>query len=236
MNNKEKLRENTLDLLEYKKLNSKELFIKSIGNFKLSMERSFFLLFLFSLCAVVLKTIIFPSTAAITVITDLTVNTNTVIVPIFAVIITGYAIFQALANENTIITLLTVKHEGTVSKFAIYNLYFFGIVCCYLILIITNFILLFIFKYFPEEWSSNLFSNTVNEIIAAVCISFYFVVLVNFIIEIKSFVYNLFQVFITSASSSSIANIKKSDSDKPPYVVVYLPKNRKRRSRKKKRR
>lgn len=232
MNDKDKLIENTIDLLELKKLKSTELFLKSIKNFKLSTERAFFLLFVFCLSMYILMGMVFPNTSAITIITDLAINVNTVVVPIFAVIITGYAIFQALANENTIITLLSVNHEDKVSKFAVYNLYFFGIVCCYLIIIIANFITLFVFKNIPVDWMNSNFSVVVNETIAAVCISFYFIIILNFLIEIKSFIYNLFQVFITSATASSISNIKKSNEIQTTNNIPVRRKRKRKRKRK----
>ncbi|MEE3805707.1 hypothetical protein V2H29_01945 [Lysinibacillus fusiformis] len=212
MNNKDKLINNTLSLLELKKLGSTALYKKSVkANFKLSYKRIFFLIFLFVLCFYILYTLAFKETAALTIISDLTVNFNAVMIPIFAVLITGYAIFQALTNENTINTMLTVVSEReNVSKFASYNLYFFGVICTYLILIIGNFIILIIFKYLPPDWESQLFTTKINEIIAAVLISIYVIILVNFIIEVKSYVYNLFQVFVTNATTSAIAKIESS--------------------------
>lgn len=215
MNNKDKLIQNTLNLLELKKLGSTALFKESLKrNFKLSIKRIFFLIFLFVLCFYFLFVFAFKETPAIAIISDLTVNFNTVMIPIFTVLLTGYAIFQALANENTITTMLTVVTEREkISKFVTYNLYFFGVICSYLVLIIVNFIILVIFKYMPQEWSSPLFTTKTNEFIAATLIGIYVTILVNFMIEVKSYVYNLFQVFFTNATESAIAKVKNSQEN-----------------------
>ncbi|KGR88413.1 hypothetical protein [Lysinibacillus odysseyi] len=237
MSNKDKLVNNALNLLELKKLNSTALFKESIKrNMKISKKRAIFLIFLFLFCFYVLFRIVFQKTPAISIISDLTVNVNTVIIPIFAVLITGYAIFQALANENTITNMLTVVNEGEdkISKFAIYNLYFFGVICSYLSLIIINFILLVVFKYLPADWSNPFFAETTNEIVAAILISMYVTVLINFMIEVKSYVYNLFQVFLTNAIESAITRVK-SVEEKPHTAPAERTNRRLRKKGKRKR-
>lgn len=211
MSNKtNKLIQNNLDLLELKKIDSTTLFLKSIEKtFSLNVKRFIFLFVFFIIFFVILKYMMFPYNLAIKILYKLLGDINIIIIPIFAVIITGYAIFQALINGSAVITLLTVKHKNKESKFEIYNLYFFGLACCYLILIIINFILQFIFKNINPNWSLSFLSSSENELIAAILISFYLVVVLYFLIEIKSFIYNLFQVFITSASETSIEHLKK---------------------------
>lgn len=210
-NNKiNQLIENVLKLLELKKIKSTSIFFKSLHLFSLSPLRSIVLSFFFWFFVIIQMTLLFPHHSAIDIISDLTVNLNAIVIPIFAVIITGYAIFQALGNGNTMITLLTVKHNEKYSKFAIYNLYFFGIACCYLILIIINFILMFIFKYMPSDWSIPYFTEKSNEFISSILISAYLIVILYLIIEVKSFIFNLFQVFITNASSSAEELVKNS--------------------------
>jgi hypothetical protein len=208
---KEQIKKNTLELLELKKINSNKLFLESIDFFKLSKRRSCFLLLVFVVILVFLKFLLFNVTSAIDIISSLTVNINTIIIPIFAIVITGYAIFQALANGQTMITLITVRHGEESSKFKIYNLYFFGIGICYLILIITNFLLMIFFNDLPRDWHLPYLSQRLSELISATLISFYIVLVLNFLIEVKSFIYNLFQVFITNASSNAISFLEELD-------------------------
>lgn len=205
---KQQLLKNTENLLLLKKEKSFKLFSKSIPMFYLSTGRSIFLLSILILFFILLKFLLFSTTNAVVIISEMAVNLNAIIIPIFTVIITGYAIFQALASGRTMITLISIPHKKEQSKFAIYNLYFYGIALFYLFLIVLNFILLFAFKFFPNDWYLKCFSITVNESIAAFLISFYLVVVLNFLLEAKSFIYNLFQVFITNASSTSIDYIE----------------------------
>lgn len=202
--NKQKLYDNTMDLLELKKDNSFKLFLKSLSCFSISKKRIIILGCLFIIIFNTQKLLLFPKVSAINIISDITVNINTVIIPLFGIIITGYAIFQALANGNTLIRLIQVSHKKESNKFAIYNIYFYGISIFYLGIIIMNFLLLITFKYLPSDWSLGLFSDSINEYIAAALITVYLVIIFNFLIEMKSFIYNLFQIFITNATSSAI--------------------------------
>ncbi|PEI81405.1 hypothetical protein COM25_04520 [Bacillus wiedmannii] len=135
-------------------------------------------------------------------------NINDIIVPTFAVIITGYAIFQALANGSTLINLMAVS-EAEKSKFEEYNLYFFGLSLLYLGIIILNLLLMLFFKNVPADWSLPFVSHQVNEIIASVLMTVYLGILMHSLIELKSFVYNLFQCFIINAASSGIDFLKE---------------------------
>ncbi|PFY83990.1 hypothetical protein [Bacillus toyonensis] len=140
--------------------------------------------------------------------TDLLGNINDIIVPTFAVIITGYAIFQALVNGTTLINLMAVS-EAEKSKFEEYNLYFFGLSLVYLCIIILNLLLMLFFKNVPADWSLPFLSNQVNEIIASVLMTLYLGILMHSLIELKSFVYNLFQCFTINAVSSGIDFLKE---------------------------
>lgn len=140
--------------------------------------------------------------------TDLLGNINDIIVPTFAVIITGYAIFQALVNGSTLINLMTVS-EAEKSKFEEYNLYFFGLSLLYLGIIILNLLLMLFFKNVPDDWSLPFLSNQVNEVIASVLMTMYLGILMHSLIELKSFVYNLFQCFTINAVSSGIDFLKE---------------------------
>jgi hypothetical protein len=212
---KNQLINNIEDLLKLKNHNSFSLFVKSLPLFYLSSTRLKFLISTFVILFFIIKHLLFPSNLAINIIYEITVIVNNVMLPIFAVIITGYAIFQALVNgKTTMLTLISVKHNNTNTKFEVYNLYFYGISIWYLFIIIFNFILSIIFKFLPREWSIYYLSKSVNEIISAMMISVYITIIVNFLIEMKSFIYNLFQVFITNASSTSIDYLQQNDKDK----------------------
>ncbi|MEC1022264.1 hypothetical protein [Bacillus paralicheniformis] len=213
---KEQIHEHIRDLLKYKRMNSNQIFLESIRLFKLSNIRLCFLILMFMAAFIFLKFFLFNVTSAIDIISDITVNVNTIIIPVFTIIVTGYAIFQALANDQTMITLITVKHKEQSSIFKIYNLYFLGVGVFYLIIIILNFLVMIIFKYLPSNWYLIYLSIETNELISALLISLYITFIFNFLIELKSVIYNLFQVFITNAASNGInylSEMKKEEKD-----------------------
>lgn len=210
----QKLFNNTQKLVNLKNLNSFDLFLLSLKRFPLSKQRIKILGVLFIIIFLTQKFLIYPKVSAISVISDITVNLNTVIIPIFTVIITGYSIFQALSNGSTLIRLIAVKHKEQLDKFSTYNVYFYGLSVFYLGIIILNLLLLVTFKYLPEDWCLNFFSKSINEYIAAVLISLYLVTILYFLIEIKSFIYNLFQIFTTNAAETSIQYLANDEKEK----------------------
>lgn len=212
--NNQKLFDNTQELVNLKNLNSFELFLLSLKRFPLSKQRIKILGVLFIIIFLTQKFLIYPTASAISVIADITVNLNYVIIPIFAVIITGYSIFQALSNGSTLIRLIAVKHEEQLDKFSTYNVYFYGLSIFYLGITILNLLLLVTFKYLPTNWCLSFFSKLTNEYIAAVLISLYLVIILYFLIEIKSFIYNLFQIFTTNAAESSIQYLVNDEKGK----------------------
>ncbi|KMK69400.1 hypothetical protein ACJ64_15415 [Bacillus safensis] len=113
-------------------INSNQLFKNSLDHFKITKSRMRFLVIVFVGLFLLLKLILFKFTSAVEIISDLTVNVNTIIIPVFAIIVTAYAIFQALVSDRTMITLVTVKHQDKGSKFEVYNLYFYGVAVSYL--------------------------------------------------------------------------------------------------------
>ncbi|WML30211.1 hypothetical protein RCG24_20385 [Neobacillus sp. OS1-32] len=210
----QKLFDNTQELVNLKKINSFDLFVLSLKRFTLSKQRMKILGVLFIIIFLTQKFLIYPTTSAISVIADIAVNINYVIIPIFAVIITGYSIFQALSNGSTLIRLIAVKHEEQLDKFSTYNVYFYGLSIFYLGITIMNLLLLVTFKYLPVDWCLSFFSKLTNEYIAAVLISLYLVIILYFLIEIKSFIYNLFQIFTTNAAESSIQYLVNDEKEK----------------------
>ncbi|MFE4814585.1 hypothetical protein ACFQ9Y_26315 [Peribacillus simplex] len=132
---------------------------------------------------------------------------NEIVIPTFAVIITGYAIFQALANGTALITLITVD-EGEKTKFEIYNKFFFGISILYLFIIVFNLLIYIIFSNVPSDWSIPFFTSKTNNTLAALLISLYIVFIIHSLIELKSFVYNLYQCFKINATTAGIEYLK----------------------------
>lgn len=209
---KEKLIQNAKKMLEYKEINSNTLFIKSFKYFKPSRTRIILSVCIFILSFFIFNYYVFKHLKALIFTAELTQQLNIILLPIFAVIITGYAIFQGLVNGKTLILLTGIDHEDKGSKFEVYNLYFFGLSCIYLSVIIINNILLMLTRILPQDFNLILCSDFANEMISSILLSGYLVIIINLLLYMKNFVYNLFQVFITNATVNVIDSIKNDES------------------------
>lgn len=209
---KEKLIQNAKRLLRYKEINSNALLKESLKHLKPTYKRSILSICVFFLSALIFNLYIFKNIQVVHFLVELTQQLNIILVPVFAVIITGYAIFQGLVNGKTLLLLTGIDHKDKGSKFEVYNLYFFGLSCIYLMVIIINNIILMIFRILPEESSFVLFSKFTNEMISSILLSFYIVIILNLLLNMKNFVYNLFQVFITNAAVNVIDSLS-NDTD-----------------------
>ncbi|EOV9526921.1 hypothetical protein ACE41A_09515 [Bacillus cytotoxicus] len=217
MNQKKRaqLRVNIQRLMDSSENTNSDQIVRKSLSLQIPSKRRFLFLVLFAISFFILYYSCFvTSEKVIDKFIDVLGYVNGVVVPVFAIIITGYAIFQALVNGSTLISLMTVS-ESQKSKFEEFNLYFLGISILYLILIISNLILLIFFKNVPSNWSFPGLSKQYNEVIASILMTIYVTVLTHSLIELKSFVYNLFQCFTINAVSSGIDFLKKdNETDK----------------------
>jgi hypothetical protein len=134
---------------------------------------------------------------------------NGIIIAIFAIVFTGYALFQALISRNTLKILFVTNNDKSkkCNMFSAYNLYFFILSILYIFLIISNYIIIFILTVIDPALLY------INDDLKIFLLEIYFVVNIFAISEIKSFVFNLFQCFNISAISSMIESIDKYDDN-----------------------
>lgn len=228
---------NTQELIKYKKLKSNEIFLLALKDFIPSKKRVCFLVILLIASFLFLKYFIYKVASAIDVILEITSNVNVVVIPLFAIIVTAYAFFQALTNGPTIITLIASGNEDGIA-FIKFNLYFYGVALFYLFIIILNFVLILIFKFMPSTVHLGLLSKNINEVFSAFFTSLYVIFVVCFLIEMKSVIYNLNQVFLTHAASSSIRKLKKelaqNDKDQVAKEPIIKKEGKRRKKKKKK--
>ncbi|WP_188400436.1 hypothetical protein [Sporomusa sp. GT1] len=131
---------------------------------------------------------------------------NNIILALFAVVFTGYAFFQALINKEFLVRLLS-NTNGKKSKLQESNEYFANVMMLDVFAIISNAFLLITFKSIPNEFC--LFSeNWINNILAILLIWIYFSLMFLIIWEMKSFVYNAFQLFNAHAGAKAITLLK----------------------------
>jgi hypothetical protein len=124
--------------------------------------------------------------------------------------VTGYAIFQALVNGDTLITLLKIS-EKEKSKFQEYNYFFLAFSILYTIIIISNFCIALFLRNVSLDWHIAYFSVKVNNAIYSIVVSAYITIVLNALIEIKSFVYNLYQIFSTNAAAKGISYLNNKN-------------------------
>lgn len=129
---------------------------------------------------------------------------------LLAVLVTGYALFQAILTKNHIIVLSKTK-ENERSKFTKFNFYFFILGLCYTCIIFLNFLILSIIsnedliKLFYIEYKKLIHIN-----IFVLFINIYLFFIMLLILDIKSFLKNLYDNFKINAFLESID--KNSDN------------------------
>ncbi len=137
---------------------------------------------------------------------------NNIAIPTLALAITGYAIFQALVNGDTLITLLKVSDDD-LSKFQEYNYFFLAFSVLFLFIIISNFILEIVIGNLDPDWQIFFFQTNINNILYSLGTSIYITFIINALFELKSFIYNLYQIFSTNAAAKGI-NYLNGDKEK----------------------
>lgn len=123
---------------------------------------------------------------------------------LLALLITGYALFQALATGITLKKLLdTNSSSKELSIFRQLNLYFFFLGVSYLVLILINFIMLIFlpFKDLMLFLPKMILRN--KNLIVLFYINLYFYINLVLIFDFKSFLKNLYDIFRVSAHAKS---------------------------------
>lgn len=121
-----------------------------------------------------------------------------IILALFGIVFTGYALFQALINNELLIRLLcdTSKDakEEEKSKLQETNETFVKCMLLNIVAIIVSLLLRITISCVPENYI--LFKALVfNNVIATFLISIYYYFVITIIWEVKSFVFNIFQLF-----------------------------------------
>lgn len=196
-----------------KDINSDKLIIQALFSLAPSKRRIILLLILF-LFFMSLYHFLFHIEDPINSSIEIFKTVNVVVLPVLALAVTGYAIFQALVSGKTLITLLEVE-QGEYSKFKAYNFFFLSFSVLSLFMVILNFILLILFNNISSTWSLDFLDPETNYVLFTILICVYITFLVNLLIEVKCFLYNLYQIFVINAVAKGIEHIEEhSNSDK----------------------
>lgn len=162
-------------------------------------------------------------TAMISISTDTVILFHTsveqilnVTLALFGIVFTGYAFFQALINNELLIRMLASTDEqkdGTkINKLQETNESFVDLMMMLLLLIIMTLFLKIVVANIPTNFV--LFNNgCYNNCTAGMFIEIYFAFSAAIIWEIKSFIFNIFQLFNAHAGARAIEIIDNQSED-----------------------
>lgn len=132
-----------------------------------------------------------------------------IIISLIAIVFTGYAFFQALINDRLLIALLSVDSKKN-ANLAKTNEYFAEVMTNQITCLIVDFAVAAFSIIMPNDWC--LFSNNaINEILAFGALLFFFYINIESIWKMRSFVYNVYQLYNLHAYSR-ILEIKENSS------------------------
>lgn len=206
--NFEKVMSNAEKLTE--KSNSNKVFLQSLKILKPN-KSNFLHKLIFGIIEVTVVFIMAKRTDTIGLTENVLQVVITVMLAFLAVVFTGYAFFQALINDKLLVSMIATGDNKN-NKLSEANIYFaevmiFQIGCMLLDLLVIVFMIVL-----PEDWTL-LSNNMLNEAFATIGISFLLYCNVESIWEMKSFIFNVFQLFNLHAYSR-IAKIQENQSDK----------------------
>lgn len=176
---------------------SNKLIKKSLEVFKTSKDSRKKQICLYVI-SIMVATFVGISKETVSVMVDTTQAVLDVMLGLFGIVFTGYAFFQALINKELLIRMVinvsNYDKEGAKSKLQETNESFVECMMLNLIAIIVSLLLKIIINSMPEDFI--FFSKLeVNNIVATFFISLYFYFILIIIWEVKSFVFNVFQLF-----------------------------------------
>lgn len=140
---------------------------------------------------------------------------NEVVLSLFGVTFTGYALFQALVSKEMLKRMLsntTGSESDEKSRLQESNEIFVETMMLQLICILINLFILIVGACIPENFG--LLNKTIwNNIMAGVGLEIYFYISTMTIVEMKSFVYNIFQIFNLYAGSKAVEILEEEKKD-----------------------
>lgn len=138
---------------------------------------------------------------------------NEIIVALFGIAFTGYALFQALVGSEMLKKMLsntTGKGDKEKCKLQESNEIFVETMMLQLFCILINLFILVVGASIPEDFGL-LKELLWNNIIAGVALEIYFYISATTIMEMKSFIYNIFQLFNLHAGTRAVEILKEKE-------------------------
>lgn len=183
----------------FSKRSSREIFFESIK--VITPNKDHYISFcITSICAIIPAIIIAVSNETVILFVKAIGTLNGTILASFGVVFMGYAFFQALMTDDLVMGLLNshekAKIEDTESKsnLQVSNEYFANVMMLDVFAIFVNSFMIITIGSLKGDFSLPI--NTLfNNIIAFIGICIYFDLMFCIILEMKSFIFNTFQLF-----------------------------------------
>lgn len=165
-------------------------------------------------CAI-LSSCVAISKDTVNIFRDIVQNINDIILALLGIVFTGYALFQALIGKEMLRRMInstvgTGKKEK--SKLQEANELFAEVMTLDFICVIINIVLIIIGRCIPAN--AILFKEMwLNNLLAGLGIGFYFYVIALTLLEVKSFIYNMFQWFNLHAGTRLMEIMNQKDDE-----------------------
>lgn len=140
---------------------------------------------------------------------------NDVCLALFGIIFTGYALFQALIGKEMLIRMIqstVIKDKEEISKLQETNENFAETMMLEFLCIVISLLLLLILNSLPDDYC--MFQKLyLNNIIAGLGMYIYFYLFFIVLLEIKSFIFNIVQLFNFHAGTRIMEIMKENRNE-----------------------
>lgn len=160
----------------------------------------------------IIAILIADNLTTISIVKDIVGYIGQIQVGLIGVVFTGYALFQALIGDKLMMYLLTSEKEQK-SKLEESNESFIYLIVIQIIALLLDFLTYTVMTAIPDNWYLTHF-NVPNVCMAAVLIEVLIYLNVEAIWEMKSFIFNVYQLFNAHAMSRVVDIIERQKEEK----------------------
>ena len=161
---------------------------------------------------ILISFIIANSIETVSIIKDISGYIGQIQVGLVGIVFTGYALFQALIGDSLLLFLLSLE-ENEKSKLEESNESFISLVIVQIIAVLIDFLFYVVMCSVSAEWHLTN-SNIINVMLSVIGVVSLFYINIEAIWEMKSFIFNVYQLFNAHAMSRVIDIIEKNKDDK----------------------
>lgn len=137
-------------------------------------------------------------------------NFETIVLTVFGIAFTAHSIFQALLSPNLIYEMVRMddNEKPEISSFSGSNNYFIAYMMLSLIMVIVNILIIVINIIIPDEWNLSADKRINDGLFFLLCMP-YFYCSIAWLVEMKSLISNIYNIYNVSAVEKYIDEIKK---------------------------